>query len=125
MSVDVYNNIFCAGTNAVLTAPDAQSAADVVVGGAPLVRTESTFVDVFGNPRDGPHLTMMGVAAELEVDLMTLGLIKMIGLMIERSADFISTPNESRWMLLRSSRPMMQRSPTVTQESCNRQMPAS
>ena len=44
--------------------------------------SKGTFVDAFRNPRDGPYLTMMGVAAELEINMLSLGLFEVVGLMV-------------------------------------------
>jgi hypothetical protein len=48
-----------------------------------LVQSESTFVDAFRNPGDGPYLSVMGVSAELEVDVLLFSLFQMEGLMVQ------------------------------------------
>jgi hypothetical protein len=48
--------------------------------------TEGTFVDMFRNPRNGPYLPVMGVTAELEVDMLLLSLFQMVRLMDKQDA---------------------------------------
>ncbi len=55
---------------------------------ASLVTAESLFVDVFGNPTDGPYLSVVGVAAELEIDACSFGLFQVIGLVVEQDGVF-------------------------------------
>ena len=52
------------------------------MGIATLVGTEGTLVDAFGNPGGGPHLTVVRMTAELEVDALTLGLLQVVGLVV-------------------------------------------
>jgi hypothetical protein len=49
---------------------------------------KGTLVDGIRYPGDGPYLPMMGMAAELEVYMLTLSLIQMEGLMVEQNAIF-------------------------------------
>ena len=44
---------------------------------------KGTLVNAFRNPRDGPHLSVMGMSAELEVNMVLLGLFQMIGLVVQ------------------------------------------
>jgi hypothetical protein len=49
---------------------------------ASLMTSKGTLIDAFRNPRDWPYLTMMGVTTELEIDMLSLGLFQMVGLMV-------------------------------------------
>lgn len=83
-----HDHILGTGADTELTAPDAETTGDVIVGAAPLVRTEGTLVDMFRDPRDGPDLSVMGVATELEVYLLALCLIQMVRLVVEQDTVF-------------------------------------
>ena len=83
-----YDDIFRTGADTELPAPKADATGDVILRVASLVRSEGAFVDMFRNPGDGPDLSMMGVTTELEVNLLTLGLIQMIRLVVEQDAVF-------------------------------------
>ena len=76
-------DVFGTGADAELAAPDAETAADVVAGMAAAVLAEGTLVDGIGNPRDGPYLAVVGMAAELEIDTGLFGLFKVVGLVVE------------------------------------------
>ena len=45
--------------------------------------SKGTLVDALRNPRDGPHLSVMGVTAELEINMLLLGLFQVVGLMVQ------------------------------------------
>lgn len=82
------DDILRASTDAELTAPEANTAGNIIVGATSLVRAESALIDMFRDPRNGPNLSVMGMTTELEVNLLTLSLIQMIRLMIEQDAVF-------------------------------------
>ena len=62
------HHIFALGTDAELAAPDADAGGDIEPGIAALMATPRTFIDMIGNPGDGPYLSTMGVATQLEID---------------------------------------------------------
>ena len=82
-----HHHVFRAGADAELAAPDAHARADVVAGAAPLPRAVGTFIDAVGNPADGPHLPVVGVPRELEVDARLLGLLQAVGLVVEQDGE--------------------------------------
>ncbi len=86
--IDGHDDVFRACADAELAAPDAHAAADVIGGVAPFVIAEGALVDALGDPRDGPYLSVMGVSAELEVDVLSLSLFQMVGLMVQEDAVF-------------------------------------
>lgn len=70
-------------SNAELCTPDADATGNVKSGVALRERTIGALVDGILNPGDGPHLTVMRMAAELEIDTCFRRPLKVIGLMVE------------------------------------------
>ena len=81
---DGSNDVLGLGADAELAAPDAEAGGDVVVSVSALVAAPRALVDVVSNPGDGPYLATVGVTAELEVYAGLLGMVKMVGLMVEQ-----------------------------------------
>ena len=75
--------------DAVFSAPDANTAGDVVAGAAPLMTTPRTLVESIGNPADWPHLATVCMAAELEVNACLLSKLKVVGLMVEEDGVYV------------------------------------
>ena len=53
------------------------------MGVATLMAAPRTFIDIIGDPGDGPNLSTMGVTTKLEVDASSLSTIEVVGLMVE------------------------------------------
>lgn len=82
----------CADTE--LGTPDADAAGNVKSSIALRERTIGAFVDGILNPRDGPHLAVMRMTAELEIDSGFCRPLKVIGLVVEEEEK--PTPYPSR-----------------------------
>ena len=85
--MDGEDDVFRTGADAELAAPDAEARGYVVVRPAAAVAAEGALVDVFRNPRNGPNLSVVGVTAELEVDALLLGLLQVVGLVVEEDGE--------------------------------------
>ena len=64
------HHILALGTDAELAAPDADARRYIELGIAALMATPRTFIDMIGNPGDGPYLSTMGVATHRAGDLI-------------------------------------------------------
>ena len=71
------------GADTELCPPDADAAGNVKSGVALRERTIGALVDGILNPRDGPHLTVMRMTAELEINTYFRRPLKVIGLMVK------------------------------------------
>ena len=77
------DDVFALGAYAELTTPNAKARGDIELSVASLVGAPRAFVDMIGDPGNGPYLSAMGVATELEVDACGLRLIEVVRLVIE------------------------------------------
>lgn len=77
------DDVFGLGADTELAAPDAQAGGYVELGVATLMAAPRTFIDIIGDPGDGPNLSTMGVTTKLEVDASSLSTIEVVGLMVE------------------------------------------
>ena len=85
------DEVLRAGAEADFWAPDTEAGADVIVCSPPPVASPGLFVHSIGQPGQRPDLPSVGVAAELEVDSGLLGLLEVVGLMVEK---MISIPSK-------------------------------
>ena len=76
------NHIFRTGTNSELSAPDTKSGTDIETCIVYLVFSIGTLVDRLSNPRNGPHLSVVGMTAELKIDTCRCRTVQMEGLMV-------------------------------------------
>lgn len=80
-----YDTIFGLRADAEFSTPNAYATRHIVVGFSPRMRTISLFIEGAFNPVDGPHLAIVGVSAELKIDVLSLGCLQMVGLMVEQN----------------------------------------
>ncbi len=84
LRVERCDDILRLGSDAEFSAPDAEAGGYVVAGLSALVAAPRTLVEGISDPRDGPYLSAVGMAAELEVDAGLLGVFEIVGLVVEQ-----------------------------------------
>ena len=84
------HHVFRTSADAELATPNAHARTDVVLGIALAEWTEGILVDGIGYPGDRPHLPVVGMTAELEVDAVLLSLFQMVRLMVEEDSELLA-----------------------------------
>ena len=73
--------------DAEFSAPDANSTCHVKLGSSSLAESVSILVHSVFYPADGPHLSVVGVSAELEVHACLFGEFQIVGLVVEENGE--------------------------------------
>ena len=75
------------GADADFWAPDAQAGTHVILRTPPPVMSPGLLVQGIRHPGKGPHLSPVGMPAELKVNTGRLGLFQMVGLMVQQDGE--------------------------------------
>ena len=82
-------NVFGTSADAIFATPDAYSRAHIVACVPFLIWSPSIFIHRVHEHANGPHLTLMGVPAKLEVDAILLRLLKFVRLVVEKDDELV------------------------------------